>query len=139
MDRRCGTWLGVGSRQGPGTIRLAADRRIVPNSQLGRVSCSKRWTFGTTSRCVPSTADQTQCGFRMAEFFTCRRSRQSGFRSIRDTHEFDARTVFPSQLCAAHNIGRVCPAPSLCLRMGTVTAFLHIMLGGCKEERPVAE
>src|SRR5262249_2678573 len=27
----------------------------------------------------------------------------------------------------------------LCLRMGTVTAFLHIMLGGCKEERPVAE
>src|SRR6516225_4731781 len=71
MDRRCGTWLGVGSRQGPGTMRLAADRRIVPNSQLGRVSCSKRWTFGTKSRCVPGTADETQFGFPMVEFFTC--------------------------------------------------------------------
>src|SRR5262249_5243237 len=49
-------------------------------------------------------------GFGMAEFFTCRRRRQSGFRLIRDAHEFDARTAFPSQLRAAHNMRLPCSA-----------------------------
>src|SRR6516165_2778991 len=31
-------------------------------------------------------------------------------RLIRDAHEFDARTGFPSQLRAAHNTGRICSA-----------------------------
>ena len=39
MDRRCGSWLGVASRQGPGTMRARRGYRwIVANSQLGRVS-----------------------------------------------------------------------------------------------------
>src|SRR5262245_1591460 len=173
MDRRCGSWLGVASRQGPGTMR--ARRGSLDRHKLSAwpSQCSKRWTFGTTSRCVPGTADQTQCGFRMAEFlhvdavvsqdsvqYETRMNlmREQYFRRNCAQHTISVASALFGECRTEENAefaelcDRIVRTPEWSVAVSaatrtffcvlgweTVTAFLHIMLGGCKEERPVAE